>query len=207
MTIFDLVFLLAALGAIVAVVRISYLLLRGRRAGAARTLRRLAIGAAAYFGMLAVVSITQPRAVVARGAPRCFDEWCIAVDGARRQSTIGPVRASGQFVIASVRVLNQGRGRRQRESDVRAELLDARGRRYPLSEPGQAAYMATTGDRSALTDFVDAGSSRPVQLVFDLPDDVHDADFLTLHGWFPNALIVGGAESVFHRPTVVPLRF
>lgn len=65
--------------------------------------------------------------------------------------------------------------------------------------------MQTGGGSAALTDFVDAGSASRVQLVFDIPKDTRNLGFLTVHSWFPHALIIGDAQSVLHQPVVVPL--
>ncbi len=205
MTVFDLAFLLALLITLGSMLRVAYLLLRRRRDQAVGVLARLALFAGAYIGLLVSVSIAQPRQTLALGGARCFDEWCIVVDSAQRRSTIGTVRADGQFIIVSARVLNQGRGRRQRETDVGARLLDDRGLLYAPTSRGQAALLQTGGGSAALTDFVDAGAVNSVRLVFDVPADSRGLAFVTVHAWFPHALIIGDAQSLLHEPVVVPL--
>jgi len=205
MTIFDLLFLVAVLATIGAALRVAYLLLRRRLAHAGRAARRWAIFAGLYFGLLFVTSAFQPRAVVPIGQPRCFDEWCLAVDGARRQEVIGGTRARGDYVIVSARILNSGRGRRQRERDVYALLRDEHGDMHRQSAEGRAALVGSTGVGSQLTDSVDAGASERVELVFDVPHGARSFQFIAAHAWFPHALIMGDAESLFHRPTVVEI--
>lgn len=116
MTIFDLAFLLGLLITLGSVLRVAYLLLRRRPNQAVGVLTRLALFAGAYMSVLVAVSIVQPKQTLALGRARCYDEWCVVVDGAQRQSSIGTVHADGLFIIVSARVLNQGRGRRQREA-------------------------------------------------------------------------------------------
>ena len=168
-------------------------------------MRRWTIFAGLYCGALLVTSALQPRDVVAVGQPRCFDEWCLAVDGARRQGVIGGARARGDYVIVSTRILNRGRGRRQRERDVYALLRDERGDVYRQSQEGEAALMRSTGVAAQLTDSIDAGASERVELVFDVPKEGQSYEFIAAHAWFPHALIIGDPESLFHRPTVVLL--
>ncbi|MEO7041257.1 MAG: hypothetical protein ABI035_03245 [Gemmatimonadaceae bacterium] len=205
MTLFDLAFLLGLLITLGSLPRATYLLLRRRRNKAVRVLTRLLLFAGAYMSVLVAVSIAQPKQTLALGRARCFDEWCIVVDNAQRRSSIGTVRADGQFIIVSARVLNQGRRRRQRETDVGARLLDDRGFLYVTSARGQAALVQTAGGSAALTDFVNAGSTIRVQLVFDVPNTTRNLEFLTVHSWFPHALIIDDAQSVLHEPVVVPL--
>lgn len=205
MTLSDLLFLVAMLSTVGATLRIAYLLLRKRRAQAGRAARRWAIFAGVYCAALLVTSMLQPRAVVALGEPRCFDEWCVAVDGATRRASIGGSRARGDYVIVSTRILNRGRGRRQRERDVYALLRDEHGATRRQTVDGQAALIRSTGGASQLTDSIDAGASERVELVFDVPSDAQSFQFMVAHAWFPHALIIGDAESVFHRPAVVEL--
>jgi hypothetical protein len=168
-------------------------------------LRRWAIFAGLYCGSLVVVSAVQPSEVIAVGQRQCFDEWCLAVDGATRQSIIGRAHARGDYVIVTLRILNDGRGRRQRERDVYAELRDESGALYRQSVEGQSALAQATGDMARLTDSIDAGTSKRVELVFDVAKENRSFALIAKHAWFPHALIIGDPESLFHRPTVVPL--
>ena len=205
MTFSDLIFLVAVLVTLVTLLRIGYLLLRTRRLTAIRAARRWAIFATVYCGALLFTSAVQAREVIPIGQARCFDEWCVAVDGARRQPVLGGARARGDYVIVSARILNRGRGRRQREREVYAELRDDRGGVHGQSKEGQAALRRSTGATAQLTDSVDAGASERVELVFDIPKGSQSFEFLAAHVWFPHALIIGDPESLFHRPTVVTL--
>ena len=205
MTIFDLAFIAALLASAIFLLRALYLAICGRYGRSLGVLKRLAICAAAYGAILVFTSAVQPKQLVAPHVPQCFDEFCVAVDGAVRQPTLGAVRPNGEFLLVNVRVLNQGRGRRQRETDIDAVILDERGGRHFVSGEGQAALRRLGATGAALTDFVEAGATNKVRLVFDLPKDSRSLDFEVAHGWFPHMFIIGDPQSLFHRPTVVPL--
>ena len=65
--------------------------LQGQRPRALRILRRLAIGAAAYFAVVLLVALVSVPPVHHMGEPMCFDDWCITVVDAPAQRP-----ASGQ---------------------------------------------------------------------------------------------------------------
>lgn len=205
MTSFDILFLAALLATICTVLRVVYLLLRGRRNECRSPIRRWMMCAGLYALALLATSALQPRTVVAVGQQRCFDDWCVAVDSSARQKVIGSAHARGTYVIVRGRILNRGRGRTQRERDVYAVLRDDRGNQYREAAEGEDALTRVTGDSSHLTDAIDAGASKRVSLVFDVPGDQPSLVFIVAHAWFPHALIIGDSESLFHRPTVVLL--
>ena len=64
-----------------------------------------------------------------------------------------------------------------------------------LRELGQAG--------SALTDFVEPAAKSSFALAFEVPQSSQRLRFVTKHGWFPRAIIIGDEESLMHRPTVV----
>lgn len=203
-TLFDLMFLLCFVTAAVTLIRALYLLVRRRTARAGTVLKRLGVCAALYVLLLLVVSASQPTTVLAMRVPQCFDDWCIAVDSASRQPNIGGTNSAGAFVIVHGRVLNNARSA-ERETDVSAILLAGDGRRYSRSEAGQRALVERGGAGHALTDMVAPGSANQFSMVFDVPKDADSLAFVTTHGWFPGALIIGNSQSLFHRPSVVPL--
>ena len=205
MTVFDIVFLVGCLATIGTVFRIAYLQLRGRRDECGTPMRRWAVCAGLYVLVLLATSAIEPQKVVAMGQPRCFDEWCVAVDASSRQDVIGSAHARGTYVIVRARILNHGRGRRQRERDVYALLRDDQGNQYRQSAEGQSALTRLTGNSSQLTDPIEAGASMSVSLVFDVAKQPQSLQFIVAHAWFPHALIIGDSESLFHRPTVVLL--
>ena len=160
---------------------------------------------AVYAGVLTVFSLAQPTQVIAAGTSHCWDDWCIAVDSAHRTHTIGSDTADGDFVIVHARVLSKAMRRRQRETDTRGAVLDEQGHLHEISPRGELALKRLSGTHASLTDFVEPGGVNEVALVFDVPSGTKRVEFQTLHGWFPGALIISEAGSLFHRPAVVVL--
>ena len=204
MTIFDLIFLLSCLALIVTIARVLYLFARGRSSLGARALRRLSGLLVVYTIALFTAALVQPAKTVGIGVPVCFDDFCVAIDSAARWSRIGDV-ARGDFVVVSGRVISKAGGRRQREPDVYGVLLDGTGNRYRVSDRGEAALRRIGLAGANLTDFVDPMSANAFKLAFEVPADARSLAFITGHGVFPNALIIGNAQSPFHKPVMVPL--
>jgi hypothetical protein len=92
-TIFDLLFLALMASVIVATVRILYLSIRGRFRPARITFIRMLLFAGAYMLVLVGFSLAEPQKQIPIGAAQCFDDWCITVENASRQSAIGATRA------------------------------------------------------------------------------------------------------------------
>src|SRR3954469_21895242 len=84
MNVFEPLFLLLVVTTIATLVTALTWALRGQFARAGRILRRLALGGAAYFAVVIVVSIAQPRREHRIGDPHFFDDWCVAVIEAHR---------------------------------------------------------------------------------------------------------------------------
>jgi hypothetical protein len=171
MTIFDLLFLALMVSVIVAAVRVVYLSIRGRFRPARMTFIRLLLFAGAYMLVLVGFSLAEPQKQIPIGAAQCFDDWCVTVEGASRQSAIGATRAHGAFCVATLRVSNRGRGQRQRETDVRVYLTDDQGRRFDVSPDGQRALEQNGLAGMPITSFAAAGGSFESRLAFDVPPD------------------------------------
>jgi hypothetical protein len=208
MSIFDLLFLVSLLGVVIVLMRVIYLAIRARLRAAGRTAAWLLMFLAAYMLVLVGFSIARPQKEVPAGATQCFDDWCITVEQTARQAAIGVTRANGAFCIVTVRVSSRAKGRPQRETDVRASLVDDRGRRFDVSPAGQQALEQQGLAGKPLTSFADPGGSFESRLAFDVPRDVGKLNFVkSSWGWFPVRLIIDDPQSWLHRPTVVPLQF
>ncbi len=206
MTPFDLLFILSFVIVVVAFVRACYLLLRKRLSAAKHTAIRLAVFIAIYSVTLVMVSLVTPQKKLRLGEARCFDEWCITVVSASRQSSIGAISANGTFYVVTVRVGSRSRGRRQREVDVHTYLTDSLGRRFDVSATGQDALQRAGLAGASVTSFVDPGQSFESRQAYDLPKDATHVGFVkTSYAWFPVRLIIGESSSFLHRPTIVPL--
>jgi hypothetical protein len=205
MTLSDLVFLLSVLALIGSAVRVVYLFARSRKSAAARLARRIGGGVAVYSAALLLTALVEPERTIALGVPQCFDDFCIAVDSATRRPGIGDAAAPRDFLVVSGRVISKAGGRRQREADVYGAVLDGQGHRFAVSERGQETLRRLGLAGSNMTDFVDPATENTFRLAFEVPSDAQSLAFVTRHGAFPNALIIGNPESPFHKPVIVPL--
>jgi hypothetical protein len=209
MSIFDLLFIICFLTAVVALFRAAYHACRRRWARSALVLRRLGYGCGLYAAVLIAVSLTSRPKVLRMGERQCFDEWCISVERAARQLELGKapvtVNAGGIFCVVTVRVSNRARRRAQRETDVGVCLVGPEGRRYYPSPHGQLALDATGAGGEDLTTKMAPGGSFERTVVFDVPKEAVDLGLVVTHGRFPGALIIGDSQSFFHAPTVVKL--
>ena len=205
MSIFDLVFALSFVTAVGTIVRVGYLFARRRSRQAIRVSTRLGVCTAAYGVVLVTVSAIQPTRTIGLGEPQCFDDFCVAIDGATRQAAIDTVTGQGDFVVVKGRTISRAGRRRQRETDIYGLLLDDRGGMHHVSERGENALRRLGLAGAELTDFVDPYGANSFTLAFEVPSDSRSFNFVTAHGAFPGALIIGGQQSLFHRPSIVPL--
>jgi len=135
-TVFDLLFLVLFLACVGTLIVAAITALRGRRARALVILRRLGIAVALYFCALILVSALSPQRFSTVGADQCSDDWCIAVQAVRRDTTSAGIGYEMTFRLAS-------RARRvaQRERFVAVYLRDQRGRRYaPVAEASEVPF-------------------------------------------------------------------
>jgi hypothetical protein len=209
MTVFDLLFIVCFLTAVVSVLRAAYYAGRRRWTSSARVLRRLGYLAAVYLAVLVAVSLLSRPTVLRMGERQCFDDWCVSVEHAVRQARAGlppaDVAARGVFCVVTVRVSNAARRRAQRASDAGVCLIDEKGHRYEPSPPGQRALDATGLGGSDLTTRLPPGGSFVRRVVFDVPTDAAGLALVVNHGRFPGLLIIGDPHSFLHAPTVFSL--
>src|SRR6478672_4933150 len=104
MSVFEPLFLLLVLVAVVTLVTALAFVVRGKFARAVRIGRRFAMGATIYFAIVIAVSLVTPRREFRVGDTQCFDDWCIAVVEAHRAES--PPAASYDVTL---RLSNRGR--------------------------------------------------------------------------------------------------
>jgi hypothetical protein len=189
-TVFDLLFIVLLLTAIITLIVAAVAALRGHRERALIILRSLLVGAAAYIGIVYGATALSAAKVLRVGDPQCSDDWCLAVDGAART-------AKGAVTVYDVklRIFSRARGRAQRENiatDV--YLVDDRWRRYdPV--PNRAAIPLNT--------LLQPLQSVQTERAFELPSDAHGIGLIIGHrAGLPICLIIGECGA-FHKATVV----
>jgi hypothetical protein len=191
-TLFDLLFIAVFFATVVSLVFAGVAYLRRRRTRAITILRRLGIFAGVYLGIVMLVSLVSPRRVLHVGDDQCWDDWCLAVTGVRRQPA-----EDGLSYVATLRVSSRARRRAQRALDAQVYLMDDRGRCYS-AVPDSAAVP--------LDILLEPQEAVNVTRVFHLPMDARDPVLVASHGgWFPGLFIIGDPASLFHKRTVVRL--
>jgi hypothetical protein len=190
-TIFDLLFLLAALSLLIALVTAAVLAIRGKLDRARAIGRRIGIATATYFAAIVVVSIASPRQVTPIGVPQCFDDWCITALRVEHQRA-----GVDDSLRVALQLSSRARGISQGERDVRVYLIDDRGRRYlPAPEAG-ATPLSTQ---------IPPEGSVAASRLFLLPADARHPMLIVAHDAFPHCCIIADRESLLHRQAVVPL--
>lgn len=208
MTLFDLLFLVSALGCGVALIAaIAVLALRRWRVA-----RRLLLGLSVYLLLyslaLVAVSALTPQQSVRMGQRRCFDDWCIAVAQATQTLAVGAnssVVAHGRFTLVTVRVTNAAQRVTQREYGDTLYLLDSAGHRYDVSVAAQRALDATGLSGQPIDTPLVPGASFTHTSAFDTPPNATGLSMVIAHAPFPGAIVIGDDESFFHRPTLMLL--
>ena len=192
MTIFDLLFLVSAVAAIVTLLTAAVVGIRGRGDRARSILKRLGVAVAAYIGLVLIEGAAAPQKILSVGDPWCFDDWCLSVDGVTKMPT--PVGAS--YTI-SLRVFSDAKRVSQRAKGAWIYLIDPRGTRYgPLPD----------ADETPLDVLLQPGESVKISRSFMVPNGVHGLGLITGHGGpycslFP--LIIGQGGCIFNKPTMV----
>ena len=151
---------------------------------------------AVYLAVVMGTSLMQPRKIVPIGQDQCFGDVCFAVTGVEEVPGF-LIHDGSRLVRVSVRVSNRRRGKVESDAQVRAFLLDSRGRQWDES---------TAISSVPLTTAVPAGSSVMSEPVFKVAQDASGMALVLTHGrWQRGTLIIGGPESLLHRRTIVPL--
>jgi hypothetical protein len=193
-TVFDLLFIVLFLGCVGTLIVAAIAALRGRRGRSLVILRRLGIGVALYFCAVVLASALSPQRFSVVGADQCSDDWCIAVQAVRRDTTSGGI----SYEVA-LRLASKARRVAQRERFVVVYLRDERGRRYaPVTEAGAVPFDT----------LLQPGETAAAIRRFLVPADARVAGLVVARaggGWFPGCCIIGDQGSLFHRRTIVKL--
>lgn len=207
---FEMLLVVCALGSVVTWARAAVV---AARKGLGSGLRILAVWiglASLYVALVGVVALASPQRVFRRGESRCFDDWCVAVQGVVPAPELGPaerpVRPSNRFLVVTLRLSNRGHGP-QRAGSAAVRILDAEGRRWEPSKAGQRAWEDAHGRTAPLTERIPGGGSYTTTRVFDVPVSARGLGLAVEHpvGFSPALFVLGDDDSILHKPTVLLL--
>jgi hypothetical protein len=187
MTIFEPLFIVCFLAAMVALIAAAVAAIRGRRAQALATLRNLGICAAIYIAALLAVGAASSRKIYRAGDMQCFDDWCITVTAA--------TRTAPETVEVALRLSSRARQRPMGEKGTVGYLVDSQGRRYDPA-PGSVTVPFDTK--------LQPGESIMALRRFNVPADAQDLGFVYTHVGSPGSLVIGENE-FFQGPPLVRL--
>jgi hypothetical protein len=193
MTVFDLLFLAAALATTVTLLAVALLASSGRRAKALKVLEVLGICVVLYLGTGLTVSLLKPQRVFPIGDPWCADDWCLSV----QQVTQTPAQSYVSYNV-SLRIFSRARRVAQRARGAWLYMIDDRGRRYsPQPDPSEVT----------LDVLLQPGESVTTSRVFRIPGGAHVVGVVTEHGG-PycgpmDILVIGESGCVFNKPTMI----
>jgi len=192
MTIFDLLFLVLLLAAVVTLIAIVVAALGGRGARALVLLRWLGCCAVAYVGLVYAATALSSLEVMHPGDADCSDEWCIAVDGAQRTA-----KGATAFYDVKLRIFSRARRKPQREliaTDV--YLVDSLWNRYdPIPNPADVP----------LNTLLQPGESVSTQRIFEVPAGARDLGLRVGRSGLPIApvcLVIGECDA-FRKGRVI----
>lgn len=192
MDVFDLLFLALALVAAVSVTTALIFGVFGAWRRALGVLRRLAIGTAIYLAIVVAASLVARPRQYALHEPRCFDDWCITVNGAMRHPS--PPFA-GSNLMVSLRLTNRAGRTPMGEKGTVAYVVDENGHRYdPLHDAAAFPFDGILMPGQSITTF----------RYFTTPDDGRRLGLVYTHeGGWPIGWLVIGEGGWFQKPSVV----
>ena len=192
MNLFEPLFVLLVLVTIVTLLAAAIFLVAGKFGRARRLMRRLGLGAGVYFVIVIAVSILSPRKIYRLGDAQCFDDWCIAVVGARWIES-PPV----ERYEVTLRLSNRARRVPMGEKGTVVYLVDTRGRR---SDPWPDASDVR------LDTMLQPGESINATRRFDVPRDAPNLGLIYTHqGGFPIGWFIITEGGWFQEPPIVRL--
>ena len=193
MSIFDLLFLILLLAAVISLLATVWLGLRRKFVRARRILLRLLLCAGGYMAVVVIVSLVSPRRVLKPDATQCFDDWCIGVADFRQVPKGGDVA-----YYVDVRLSSHARRVSQRENNLTVYLTDREGRRYdPVADSSTAPFNVLLQPRESVV----------VSRSFLAPAEAKDLGLVITHeGGFPIGWFIIGYDTWFRKPAVVQLQ-
>jgi hypothetical protein len=189
MTVFEPLFILLFLAAIITLIVAGVSAFTGRRSRALKILRRLAIGAAAYFAVVVAVAATSTPRVYHVGEMQCFDDWCITVVDAKRTAT-----DSAQMWAVTLRISSRAQRVAQRETGATVYLTDSLHRRFDVASGVPVMPLDAQ---------LQPGESIESVRAYRLPPDARAVGLVYTHeGVFPIGDFIIGENEWFHKTVV-----
>lgn len=149
---------------------------------AGRRFRWLVGFVAVYALVLIGVSLVTPRRSFAPGERRCFDDWCVTADSARK--------VGGEW--ETVVVVSSDAKRVRQRGFASVELEDGRGRRYAAAVEPEPPLSGELGP----------GESFRSRIVYRLPEGVLPAGLVVSHGSGPGKIVIGDDAAFLHPPAL-----
>ena len=196
MSIFDLLFLLAALLSVITLITAAVCAVRGRGRRALKILQVYGICLLAYIAIGLATSFFTPQRVIPTSEPWCFDDWCIAVENVT-QTPAPP----GIAYRIDLRIFSRARRVSQSARGAWLYLIDDRGHRYS-PDPDPSAVPIDT--------MLQPQQSVTTTRTFHVSADAHGLGLITGHGG-PycgpmDFLIIGGSGCAFKKPTMIRIQ-
>jgi len=189
MTIFDILFILCFLSALLVLISAAISALRGKQAEALPKLRALGICSVTYMAIVLAAALALPRKVYRLEETRCFDDWCIAVASFTR---------TPKSVAVALRLSSRAKRVPQGEKGTVVYLIDSSGNRY---DPAPDSSIIP------FDSLLQPGESVIATRRFDVPSKVGALGLIYTHeGGFPIESFIIGENTWFHGPPVVQLQ-
>ena len=188
MEVFDLVFILCFISAVIVMVWAAVTAMLGHHGEALAKLRKLGIGVAIYMAIVLAAALAIPRQVYHLADTRCFDDWCIAVTDFTR---------TPKSVKVELRLSSRARRVPQGEKGTIAYLVDSQGHRYD-ADPASVTIPFDT--------LLQPGESVVARRFFAVCEKAQGLNLIYTHeGGFPIGSFIIGQNTWFHGPPIVQL--
>lgn len=192
MNIFNLIFLAVFLTFVLLLVIAVIAIMDRHQTRLRRVLQQLGFLVGIYLSILILVSIYSPQKILNAGDPQCSNGWCIAVEDVRRTYTDSLLSCT-----VTLRISNHPRSSKARSRNrVSISIIDNQGRYYNPDENPNAVPFNT---------LLQPGESVLTNRKFMLPKDANNLCLVINHSKFPNMLVIGNEQSLFHKRTVIRL--
>ena len=195
MTIFDLLFLLAALASLVTLAAAIFAV-RGLSRRALKILRVYGICVLAYLTVGVATAFLKPQHVIPTREPWCFDDWCLAVEEVSQMPS-----PQGISYRVELRIISRARRVAQRARGAWIYLIDDQGSLYsPDPDPSAVPLDILLQPHESIT------TSR----TFHVSAEVYGLGLLTRQGGSycgpMTFLIIGDSGCLFKKPTMIRIQ-